>query len=77
MESIDKRYYSSDYYASVNNYGVKCGTSLRFWEILGLMRLIIMGGFNSILDIIYEEELKMMRGKLKDGKGLLVDIKTN
>ena len=26
-------YYSSDYYAvSINKYGAKCGTSLRFWE---------------------------------------------
>ena len=33
LESIDKKYYSSDYYdASLNKYGVKSGTSLRFWE---------------------------------------------
>ena len=31
LENIDKKYYSSDFYdASVNKYGVKCGTSLRF-----------------------------------------------
>ena len=31
LESIDKRYYNSDYYdASLNKYSVKCGTSLRF-----------------------------------------------
>ena len=36
LEDIDQRYYCSDYYdASVNNYGVKCGTSLRFWESKG------------------------------------------
>ena len=31
LENIDQKYYCSDYYdASVNKYGVKCGTSLRF-----------------------------------------------
>ena len=33
LKNIDKKYYSSDYYnVSLNKYGVKCGTSLRFWE---------------------------------------------
>ena len=33
LKSIDQKYYYSNYYnASVNEYGVKCGTSLRFWE---------------------------------------------
>ena len=33
LEGIDKKYYSSDFYdVSFNKYGVKCGTSLRFWE---------------------------------------------
>ena len=31
LKNIDKKYYSSDFYdASLNKYGVKCGTSLRF-----------------------------------------------
>ena len=34
------------------------------------MRLILMDGFNGILDIGYEEGLKMMKDKLKDGKEL-------
>ena len=35
-KSIDQKYYCSDYYdVSVNKYGVKCGTSLRFWENKG------------------------------------------
>ena len=25
-------FYYSDYYVSVNKYGVECGTSIRFWE---------------------------------------------
>ena len=30
LKDIDKKYYCSNY-VSVNKYGVKCGTSLRFW----------------------------------------------
>ena len=33
LKGIDQKYYCSDYYdASVNKYGVMCGTSLRFLE---------------------------------------------
>ena len=33
LKNIDQNYYYSNYYAvSINKYGVKCGTSLRFWE---------------------------------------------
>ena len=33
LKDIDRKHYCSNYYdASVNKYGVKCGTSLRFWE---------------------------------------------
>ena len=33
LKNIDHRYYSSNHYdASLNKYGVKCGTSLRYWE---------------------------------------------
>ena len=33
LKTIDQRYHCSDYYdCSVNKYGVKYGTSLRFWE---------------------------------------------
>ena len=36
LSSIDRKYYSSDYYdIIVNKDGVKCGTSLRFWENKG------------------------------------------
>ena len=32
-ENIDQKYYCSDYYnISVNKYGVKCRTSLRYWK---------------------------------------------
>ena len=36
LKNIDPKYYYSNYYdASVNKYGVKCGTSLQFWENKG------------------------------------------
>ena len=35
-KNIDQKYYCSNYYdASLNKYGVKCGTSLRFRENKG------------------------------------------
>ena len=36
LKNIDQKYDCSYYYdISVNKYGVKCGTSLRFWENKG------------------------------------------
>ena len=33
LKNIDQKFHCSDYFdVSVNKYGVKCGTSLRFWE---------------------------------------------
>ena len=41
LKDIDQRYYCSNYYdASVNKYGVKCGTSLRFSENKGWINSI-------------------------------------
>ena len=41
LKDIDQKYYCSNYYdASVNKYGVKCGTSLRFWENNGWIHSI-------------------------------------
>ena len=36
LKNIDQKYYCSNYYdVNVNKYGVKCETSLRFWENKG------------------------------------------
>ena len=36
LKNIDQKFYCSAYYdVSVNKYGVKCETSLRFWENKG------------------------------------------
>ena len=41
LENNDRKYYCSNYYdVSVNKYGVKWGTSLRFWENKGWINLI-------------------------------------
>ena len=41
LKNIDAKYYASDYYdVNVNKYGVKCGTSLRFWENKGWINKI-------------------------------------
>ena len=41
LKDIDQKYCCSDYYdASVNKYGVKCGTSLRSWENKGWIHFI-------------------------------------
>ena len=39
----------------------------------GLIKLILMVGFSGILHIGEEENLKMIKDKLIDGKELLVD----
>ena len=36
LKNTDAKFYASDYYdVNVNKYGVKCGTSLRFWKYKG------------------------------------------
>ena len=41
LKNIDTKFYASYYYdVKVNKYGVKCGTSLRFWESKGCINKI-------------------------------------
>ena len=41
LKNIDPKFYASDYYdIDVNKYGVKCGTSLVFWENKGWINKI-------------------------------------
>ena len=41
LKNIDPKFYASDYYdVNVNKYGVKCRTSLRFWENKGQINKI-------------------------------------
>ena len=46
LKNIYQKYYYSNYNdASVNKYGVKCGTSLRFWENKGWIHSIDLYGW--------------------------------
>ena len=48
LKNIEQKYLD----VSVNKYGVKCVTSLRFWKKRdGFVLLILMVGFSGILDI--------------------------
>ena len=41
LKNIDAKIYVSDYYDIIlNKYGVKCGTSLRFWQNKGWINKI-------------------------------------
>ena len=41
LGDMDKKLYASSYYdAGVNKYGMRCGTSLRFWESRGWINKI-------------------------------------
>ena len=72
LKNIDAKFYASDYYdVNMNKYGVKCGTSLRFWEVkAGLIKLILMVGFSGILGTVQVEDWKMMKDKLIDGNSV-------
>ena len=39
LKNIDPKFYASDYY-DINKYGVRCRTSLRFWENKGWINKI-------------------------------------
>ena len=46
LKHIDAKFYASHYYdVNVNEYGVKCGTSLRFWENKGWINKIDLYGW--------------------------------
>ena len=46
LKNIDQKYYSSDYYdINLNKYGVKFGTSLRFWGKKGWINPIDLYGW--------------------------------
>ena len=51
LKNIDAKFHASDYYdVNVNKCGVKCGTTLRFWENkFWLIKLILMVGRSGIL----------------------------
>ena len=52
LRNINQKYYCSNYYDVLVKYGVKCGTSIKFWEKKdGFILLTHMVGFIGVLDI--------------------------
>ena len=77
LKYIDEKYHSSDFYdVRLNCYGVEVGTSLRFWESKGWIRPVDPYGCFQWYFRYWkkEEKVKMILGKLVDGKELLVDL---
>ena len=79
LKDIDQKCYCSSYCdVSVSKYGVKCRTSLRFWENKGwITKQTLMVGFSGILNTGQVEDRKMMKDKSIDGKELQVDLAAN
>ena len=65
LKNIDQKFYCSDYYdVELNKYKVKTRTSLRVFKLkVGLMKQILMNGFNGILDTSQEENLQITSDK--------------
>ena len=62
----------------MNKYGVKCGTSLRFWENKGwINKTDPFDWFQWYFRYWLVENQKMIKYKLIDGKKLWLDLEVN
>ena len=79
IEVIEKGFFGGTYFRNIYS-GVNDKIYRDSWKEFGkvkngLIKLIHMVGLNGILGIGKEEDLKMIKGKLIDGKELSVDLK--
>ena len=70
LKNIDAKFYASDYYdVNVNKYGIKRGTSIKFWENKGCINIIHpYGWFQWYFRYWVEEDPNIIKDKLIDEK---------